>query len=74
MTEKKTYEPPRIVDLQVDYTQAVGASRCVTGAQATTTCTSGNVASTSCNTGNSAVPLNCNSGNTAQNCNYGKNP
>ena len=84
MKEKKRYEPPRIVDLQVDYTQAVGQSQCSaggqaygqcgTGAQASSQCGAGPQATLACNQGQSATPQNCATGNTAINCNYGKSP
>jgi hypothetical protein len=82
MKEKRPYEPPKIIDLQVDYTQAVGATRCMTGPtatgqcttgnQATSQCTGGRVATVSCSTGSSAMPQNCRTGNTAVRCNSGK--
>ena len=74
MKEKKPYEPPKIVDLQVDYTQAVGQSRCVVGPTASGQCSAGNVATVACAQGPSATPQNCRSGATAINCNYGKSP
>ncbi len=84
MKEKKPYEPPTVIDLQVDYTQAVGASRCVaggqatgqcgTGAQATSQCGTGSHATVACSQGPSARPANCRNGETASNCNYGKSP
>jgi hypothetical protein len=84
MKQKKPYEPPKIIDLQVDYTQAVGATRCIMGPTATGQCGTGNQATSDCNTGAaatvacsqgpSATPQNCRTGTTAQNCNYGKSP
>jgi SynChlorMet cassette protein ScmA len=84
MKVKKPYEAPKIIDLQVDYTQAVGVSKCLTGGQATGQCTTGGQATSQCTTGTqatvacsqgpSATPQNCRTGTTAQNCNYGKSP
>jgi len=84
MKDKKPYEAPKIIELQVDYTQAVGVSTCLaggqatgqcgTGAQATNQCATGSRATTACRQGPSATPQQCRSGDTAGNCNYGKSP
>ncbi len=84
MKTKKPYAPPKIVDLQVDYTQAVGQSKCLTGGQATGQCTTGAQATSQCSggaqatvacaQGPSATPQNCRDGATAVRCNYGKAP
>jgi hypothetical protein len=84
MKNKKSYEPPMVVDLKVDYTQAVGQSQCLTGgqasgqcgtgAQATSQCGTGGRATSACAQGPSARPQNCSTGNTAHNCSYGKSP
>jgi hypothetical protein len=84
MKERKPYEAPKIIDLQVDYAQAVGQSRCLaggqatgqctTGAQATSECTTGAQATATCSGGSSFTPQNCRNGSTAGRCNYGKSP
>ncbi len=81
MKQRKPYEPPKIIDLQVDYTQAVGASACDQGGQATGLCRNGGQANDRCNNGNGAEALcyngsrftgtNCQSGNSATNCKTG---
>ena len=82
MEQKKPYEPPKIVDLQVDYTQAVGATRCIagptataqctTGSQATSVCSDGAQATASCGTGSAFRSANnCQNGNRAVNCKTG---
>lgn len=71
MKQKKPYEPPKIIDLQVDYTQAVGASRCVVGPTATGVCNVGNQATTSCGGGSAFRATDCGNGNRAINCKAG---
>jgi hypothetical protein len=82
MKQKKPYEPPKIIDLQVDYIQAVGATRCAagptatgqcnTGTNATAACSNGGQATASCGTGSRFAPANnCQSGNNAVNCKTG---
>ncbi len=73
MKEKKTYEPPMVIDLQVDYTQAVGQSRCNAGPTATGQCTTGPQANRTCGTGTQFTPF-CGNGQTANGCNTGKTP
>lgn len=48
MKRKKPYEPPKIIDLKVDYTQAVGASQCATGSSAVARCQVGRDADSQC--------------------------
>ncbi len=55
----KPYEPPQIIDLQVDYTQAVGASRCATGQGAAARCSRGNSANNQCSMGHKATSSTC---------------
>jgi len=54
MDKKKKYEPPRIIDLKVDYTQATGASRCWNGAAQGWQCQPGSGAGHQCKTGSRA--------------------
>jgi hypothetical protein len=56
---KKPYEPPKIIDLQVDYTQAVGQSQCATGQAAAARCTRGNSARNMCTMGHKATASTC---------------
>jgi len=69
---KLPYEPPRIYELEVDMTQAMGASKCSTGSSATgSTCRIGRSysPSASCTSGNKASgsgPRSCQSGNRAR--------
>lgn len=71
MKQKKPYEPPKIIDLQVDYAQAVGQSKCLTGGQATGQCTGGSTATGACNTGPAFRAQACQNGNRALNCKTG---
>jgi hypothetical protein len=57
--DKKPYEPPKIVDLKVDYTQAVGQSRCLTGTSASGQCNRGNSANQLCMMGHKASGPAC---------------
>ncbi len=57
MKAKKTYEPPKIVDLTVDYTQAVGQSQCVPGNNAAARCQAGSNAASQCYFGQRAGGL-----------------
>jgi len=54
MKEKKKYEPPKIIDLKVDYTQATGVSRCWNGASQGWQCTPGGGAGHWCRSGATA--------------------
>jgi hypothetical protein len=75
MKERKPYEPPKIVDLQVDYTQALGLSRCVLGSAASGQCGVGTQASSTCSTGSGFTsPPSCVNGGTTSGCNTGKTP
>ena len=90
MKEKKPYEPPKIIDIKVDYEQAVGqtigpgachsgpaaSARCQTGGTATGgMCHSGNMAAQRCQTGGSASGGRCDSGGNASSiCSSGGNP
>jgi hypothetical protein len=65
MDKKKKYEPPQIIDLKVDYTQATGASRCWNGAAQGWQCMSGSGAGHQCMTGNRAG-FKCSSGSSAR--------
>ena len=73
MSKKRQYEAPKIVDLQVDYTQAVGQTRCLTGSTATGSCEAGAAATTTCNTGPTFQAQACQTGTRAVNCKTGSN-
>jgi hypothetical protein len=67
MKQKKPYDPPKIIDLQVDYTQAVGVTKCNTGPTATGVCSAGNQATSSCGVGSGFRAADCGNGNRATN-------
>jgi hypothetical protein len=60
--KKLRYEPPRIYEIKVDMAQAMGATRCQAGTNATGrcntgsragTCSNGNIATSTCSGGSS---------------------
>jgi hypothetical protein len=59
--KKRRYEPPRIYEMEVDMTQAMGASLCTTGNRASGACNTGNRAAANCVNGSRAGTM-CNSG------------
>ncbi len=59
MKKKKPYKPPRIIDLQVDYTQAVGQSQCASGWAAAGQCNRGESANERCSVGHKATSSTC---------------
>jgi hypothetical protein len=59
--KKLPYEPPKIYELEVDMSQAMGQTSCDNGNTASATCTRGNTATTSCERGNAATTF-CNPG------------
>jgi hypothetical protein len=74
--KKRRYEPPKIYELDVDMTQAMGASVCKSGSQAASTCSNGPQAKGACSNGNRAVTT-CSggsSGRTTVPCSMGGNP
>jgi hypothetical protein len=59
---KLTYEPPKIYEIDVDMTQAMGASQCKKGVSATyKACSAGNRPA-SCTNGNRASGSSCKKG------------
>ncbi len=59
---KLTYEPPKIYEIDVDMTQAMGASQCGKGASAThKACSAGNRPA-SCTNGSGATGSSCTKG------------
>jgi hypothetical protein len=73
--KKPRYEPPRIFEMEVDMTQAMGATRCQAGTNATGPCNTGSRAGT-CSTGNTATNT-CSGGSTGKTpgaCSMGGNP
>ena len=84
MKEKRSYEPPMIIDLQVDHTQAVGqtvscetghlANSCNTGANAGNRCITGGSATSNCGTGGNASNNCGNGGSASLKCSNGGNP
>lgn len=78
-TEKKgkkiKYEPPRVYELQVDLTQAMGQTVCTAGRSAAGSCQAGSgPAGVTCVTGRSAN-TQCGAGNTpGTSCSTGQRP
>lgn len=52
--KKRPYEPPKIYELEVDMTQAMGQSLCRNGSRAGGACNNGAHAGTDCRNGNMA--------------------
>ena len=74
--EKKIkYEPPRVYELQVDLTQAMGQTVCTAGRSAAGSCQTGQgPAGVTCSTGRSAT-TQCGAGNTpGTTCSTGGTP
>ena len=69
--KKLPYEAPKIYEIEVDMSQAMGQTTCTQGNTASSTCTRGNTATMSCERGNAATTF-CNAGsNYAAPCNQG---
>jgi hypothetical protein len=59
--KKLPYEPPKIYELDVDMSQAMGQTSCSRGNTASSTCSRGNSATMSCSRGSAATSY-CNTG------------
>jgi hypothetical protein len=59
--KKLPYEPPKIYELDVDMSQAMGKTSCTRGSTASAACTRGNAATMSCSRGAAATTY-CNTG------------
>lgn len=74
--KKRPYEPPRVYEMEVDMTQAMGASLCSNGTQASGACNAGNRAGSTCGNGNRATNR-CSTGSTGSTglpCTMGPTP
>jgi hypothetical protein len=73
--KKRPYESPKIYELEVDLTQAMGQTQCTAGRGASGACSRGNLpAGTGCGNGGSAS-VTCGSGQRpGASCSQGANP
>ena len=73
---KLPYEPPKIYELDLDMTQAMGATKCRTGASAAGyECKSGSSPTSSCTNGSSASGVTCRRGTLNKgSCSTGSKP
>ena len=73
--KKRPYEPPRIYELEVDLTQAMGQTQCTAGRGASGACGRGNLpAGSGCNPGSSASLLCGRGQRPGATCSAGGNP
>ncbi len=73
--EKLPYEPPKVYELDVDLTQAMGQTQCTAGRGASGACNRGNLpAGSGCGAGRSAGVLCGNGQRPGASCNQGANP
>jgi hypothetical protein len=73
--KKRPYESPKIYELEVDLTQAMGQTQCTNGEGASGACSSGNLpAGSGCGPGSSATVLCGNGQRPGATCNSGGYP
>ncbi|MBW2344835.1 MAG: hypothetical protein JRF53_12640 [Deltaproteobacteria bacterium] len=73
--KKRPYKPPKIYELEVDLTQAMGQTQCSAGRGASGACSRGNLpAGSGCGAGGSASVLCGNGQRPGATCSRGSNP